>query len=138
VLGDGETALNNEESLENKSLGRKRDCPGFDYDWTVLERAGNALRPTKGARVPHEKYDDFFLRSPGGKIRDASPAAIMALKTTLTALGYLAMVDLTPRYDNVLERAIEAFQGRYFSGPARSSELLAVRDGLDPWRTWLA
>jgi len=114
VLGDGETAINFDRDPAQKSLGRKINCPGFTYDWTVIENAGNSTRPQRGATVPHAFYDNFFKGSPKGELRSASSAAVAGLQATLASLGYF--VELSVLYDNATERAVEAFQGRYFSG----------------------
>ena len=125
VLADGETALNFDEIKTQKSLGRKEKCPGSTYPWSVLEKAGNATAPGATAKVPHDRYDDFFVKNSKGAIDGAaSTDAIDGLQRTLSDLGYF--VNLNSKMDTATDRAVEAFQNRYFSGPDRKKQLAAV------------
>lgn len=126
VLNDGETALNFDDKRTQKSLGRKVDCPGPTYPWSVLEKAGNATNPAVRSAVPHDRYGDFFKTDPTGEIdASASTDAIDGLQLTLSELGYF--VNSNSTMDNATIRAVEAFQNRYFSGPDRAKLLAAVK-----------
>jgi N-acetylmuramoyl-L-alanine amidase len=125
VLADAETAINHHDKQKTKSLGRKVDCPGAGYDWTVLENAGNATKPATGAAVPHKRYDDIFVKTPGAAISGSSSAtAIAGLQQTLAELGYF--VNRNKKLDNATKQAVKAFQNRYFSGPGRAAQLALV------------
>jgi N-acetyl-anhydromuramyl-L-alanine amidase AmpD len=118
VVGHGEIALHPPPSL--KRLGRKLLCPGEEYNWYILENAGDATKPASSV-VPHARYADFFVNNADADLNNLSPSKvspeIVGLQTTLSELGYFVIV--TGKYDEPTIRAIEAFQVRFFSGRFR-------------------
>ena len=125
VLGDGDTAMDDKYA----KLGRKPLCPGPTYDWTVLERAGNATAPALGAEVPHDRYENLFSKDSTAVIGEKSkPTLILALQRTIAELGYFVVEN--GAYDAATKAAIDAFRNRYFSGPSRSSDHARVK-GLE-------
>lgn len=136
VLGHGE--FNLWPPAQRKVLGERRaECPGLDLDWPAIENAGHATRPIPGSVLQNsidKTYDDFFVHHPASSLssRGASKAAVTALQTTLSSLGYF--VEVNGHYDAVTRGAVLVFQNRYFAGPARANE----RRGITPKEANLA
>jgi N-acetylmuramoyl-L-alanine amidase len=119
VIGHGDVAV---ESAANLTLSRVRgrltNDPGQQFEWERFEAAGHARVRLFGPPPP-----TIYGISPGQRMtRAAVPAGanVARLQRDLSTVGYSIHprdgVTVTGRYDLATERAIVAFQIRYFSG----------------------
>lgn len=137
---------------EGKTLNNpKEPCPGFEFEWTILEKNGHATYPSfrEDARLP-PGFDEFFLNnvedgllypnSDKGKGRygnknrplDSGRNDLIAqLHKNLIAIGYEKPREPNdPRdFSAYTEKIVRRFQARYITG-SREKYLGENREAL--------
>jgi N-acetyl-anhydromuramyl-L-alanine amidase AmpD len=115
-------------------------CPGFDFDWTILEKNGHATYPSfrEDAKLPRG-FDEFFLNNVNdalvytnsdkgrGKYGKKSSSLsserndlVAQLQRNLAALGYERVSPgEVGEFDQRTFRIVQRFQGRYMTGPRK-------------------
>jgi N-acetyl-anhydromuramyl-L-alanine amidase AmpD len=128
LVGDGKGVNNPREN-----------CPGFEFDWTILEKNGHATYPSfrEEATLP-PGFDEFFLNKvddalshpnsdkdggqygkSGKRLPSGRSDLVAQLQRNLGAIGY-ERLEGTIDFKNFsvrTEKILRRFQARYMSGP---------------------
>jgi N-acetylmuramoyl-L-alanine amidase len=114
------------ESGTNRTISTRRvDDPGETFDWARLENAGLVRRRSAGPPPPtvYGIGPGEFVSRRRPTTRNGSTPSYGELQRDLLAVGYSIAengTNVSGSFDRALERAIQAFQRRYFSGSARA------------------
>jgi N-acetylmuramoyl-L-alanine amidase len=133
----------------------ERDCPGFDFDWVLLEKEGLGMIPRTGAAAP-DLYGGFFQVQANGQLQrndrddkrvwgggkpwpitpatNAGPTTVIGnpikeLQTDLRDIGYT--VDANGLFDDRTQFAVRAFQQHFFAGSRRALVADKARGKVD-------
>ena len=125
--------------IQNEQLVNPRqECPGYDFEWTILEKNGHATQPRfrEDATLP-PGFDEFFTNNPDdvlgyldtdagkgsyGKKNRPLPSGrhdlISQLQRNLFEIGYERPKDpWTPgKFEKRTELLVKRFQGRFMTG----------------------
>lgn len=132
-------------TVNNKGLvaNNRNDCPGSEFDWTLLEKKGLALAPLATRLPPHRFFrdnpsqslvprdNDKSARYGGTDRRTSWQGTIRTIQDDLAVIGYEEEPDATQQnalrtaghkvfavrgeYDRVMERTVQRFQQRYMA-----------------------
>lgn len=134
VLGHCEVRRLEEE--KKVTVNPKEQCPGFEFDWTILEKNGHATFPRlhENLKLP-PGFDEFFLNNAqdalmypntdekggryGKKNRSLSSGRsdlVAQLQQNLVAIGYETYANDVGIFGVRTEKILRRFQARYMTG----------------------
>jgi N-acetyl-anhydromuramyl-L-alanine amidase AmpD len=128
------------EEVETTPINPKEECPGFEFDWPILEKNGHATFPrfSEDLKLP-PGFDEFFLNNAedalmypnsdkkggryGKKNRSLSSGRsdlVAQLQRNLVAIGYENYKEDQGIFSARTEKVLRRFQARYMTGSRES------------------
>jgi hypothetical protein len=120
-------------------LDERSGCPGFHFDWALLEAEGLCSKADPSLFADNQiyrEYGGYFKDNPFARLTrlttdanvlrsDKTPYGVIAsLQAELASLGYsinsVDGVQPTGSYDDATQRAVDRFRRRYMPGTIRS------------------